>query len=68
MPLFDFDGDKYRRASAHQKEWGGRLISELDLRGDEAILDLGCGDGVLTAQLADACRMAACSGSTARPA
>jgi trans-aconitate 2-methyltransferase len=47
-----FDGEKYRRASAHQKEWGSKLIAELRLGGAEAILDLGCGDGELTAQLA----------------
>lgn len=48
----EFDGEKYRRASAHQKEWGAKLVSELRLQGDESILDLGCGDGVVTAQLA----------------
>ncbi len=50
---YEFDGKKYREASSHQKEWGTKLISELDIRGAERILDLGCGDGVLTAQLAD---------------
>jgi trans-aconitate 2-methyltransferase len=50
---FEFDGDKYSNASAHQKEWGGWIIKELDLKGNERILDLGCGDGALTAQLAD---------------
>ncbi len=50
---FDFEGHKYAQASAHQKEWGARLIAELDLRGDEHILDLGCGDGALTSQLAE---------------
>ena len=49
----EFDGDRYRDASAHQKEWGARLIAELDLRGDEHVLDVGCGDGSLTASLAD---------------
>lgn len=50
---FEFDGEKYARASAHQKEWGKKLISEFTLTGDERILDLGCGDGGITAQLAE---------------
>ena len=49
----EFDGKKYEKASAHQKEWGTKLIAELDLRGTERILDLGCGDGALSAQIAD---------------
>jgi trans-aconitate 2-methyltransferase len=49
---YEFDGEQYQKASSHQKEWGSKLIQELDLRGDERILDLGCGDGELTAQLA----------------
>ncbi|MAD80408.1 MAG: methyltransferase type 11 [Planctomycetaceae bacterium] len=49
----EFDGARYRRASTHQKEWGSRLISELVFQGNEDVLDVGCGDGVLTAQLAD---------------
>lgn len=48
----EFDGEKYKLASAHQKEWGARLIGELRLAGTERILDLGSGDGALTAQLA----------------
>ena len=51
MP-FEFDGDKYKKASGPQKEWGYKLISELGLSGNERILDLGCGDGVLTLALA----------------
>jgi len=47
----EFDGKKYEKASSHQKEWGERLIEELALQGTERILDLGCGDGTLTAQL-----------------
>ncbi len=51
MNHFEFDGEKYKQASKHQKEWGNRLISELEFNGNEIILDLGCGDGVLTEQL-----------------
>lgn len=47
-----FDGEKYKQASTHQKEWGAKLIAELQLSGAESILDLGCGDGALTVQLA----------------
>lgn len=53
MGNFEFDGQKYKNASSHQKEWGTKIISELNLTGAETILDLGCGDGILTKQLAD---------------
>jgi trans-aconitate 2-methyltransferase len=49
----EFDGKKYEKASAHQKEWGTKLIAELGLVGSEHILDLGCGDGTLTSQIAE---------------
>jgi len=48
---FEFDGKKYRQASTHQKEWGNKIIAGLKLKGNERILDLGCGDGILTQQL-----------------
>jgi len=50
---YEFDGKGYAKASAHQLEWGARLIAELRLQGDERILDLGCGDGALTARIAE---------------
>lgn len=49
----EFDGKKYATASTHQKEWGAELIAELALKGHERVLDLGCGDGALTARIAD---------------
>ena len=52
MASLEFDGRKYRRASAHQREWGRGLIEKLGLAGHESILDLGCGDGTLTKELA----------------
>jgi trans-aconitate 2-methyltransferase len=50
---YEFDGEAYKKASNHQKEWGKKIISEFRFSGNEHILDLGCGDGVLTAQLAE---------------
>lgn len=48
----EFDGKKYEKASVHQREWGAKLIAEFGLQGNESVLDLGCGDGALTVQLA----------------
>jgi trans-aconitate 2-methyltransferase len=52
MAKFEFDGEQYRKASTHQTEWGTDLINSMELAGDERVLDLGCGDGSLTARLA----------------
>ena len=49
----EFDGKKYEKSSTHQKEWGTKLIGELALAGNESVLDLGCGDGTLTSQIAE---------------
>jgi len=49
---FEFSGKEYEKASAHQKSWGATLIAELDLRPNERVLDLGCGDGALTSEIA----------------
>jgi len=50
---YEFDGQKYALSSAHQTEWGTKLIAELQLKGSESVLDLGCGDGTVTAQIAE---------------
>ena len=50
---FEFDAKKYKKASAHQRQWGRKLIGDLNLTGSERILDLGCGDGGITAELAE---------------
>jgi trans-aconitate 2-methyltransferase len=48
----EWNGEDYERHSSQQRAWGGDLIAELTLRGDERILDLGCGDGTLAQRLA----------------
>jgi trans-aconitate 2-methyltransferase len=49
---YEFDAQAYRDASETQQQWGSELIEELKLQGHEHILDLGCGDGRLSAALA----------------
>ena len=48
-----FDGKKYEKSSQCQSEWGNALIAELNLKGNEAILDFGCGNGLTTKELAE---------------
>jgi trans-aconitate methyltransferase len=42
----------YAANSKVQQTWARELISKLNLRGDEKILDVGCGDGKITAEIA----------------
>ena len=43
-----WNASDYANSSAAQKSWASDLIEQLDLVGDEAILDVGCGDGKVT--------------------
>ena len=42
----------YAKNSSEQQKWARELIAKLNLRGDERVLDLGCGDGKVTAEIA----------------
>ncbi len=44
----------YHRLSGPQVSWGKKVLSRLHLRGDEVVLDAGCGTGRLTAELLEA--------------
>src|SRR5438445_2785569 len=44
----------YHQLSTPQVTWGKKVLSRLHLRGDEFVLDAGCGTGRLTADLLEA--------------
>ena len=49
---YQWDANEYARHSSVQFEWALDLIEKLALRGDESLLDIGCGDGKVTAAIA----------------
>ena len=57
----------YAANSAVQQNWARELIARLELRGDEHVLDVGCGDGKVTAELARALPKGAVTGIDASP-
>jgi trans-aconitate 2-methyltransferase len=48
----DWDASTYDRISAPQQRWAAEQLDRLHLRGDEAVLDAGCGSGRVTLELA----------------
>lgn len=50
--MTDWDAGTYHRLSGPQLAWGRRVAERLAPRADERILDLGCGTGRLTTELA----------------
>jgi trans-aconitate 2-methyltransferase len=50
----EWDSSEYHRLSQPQVSWGEKVLSRLKLRGDECVLDAGCGSGRLTAELTEA--------------
>jgi trans-aconitate 2-methyltransferase len=51
MPTQEWNGASYDRISGPQEQMGLPVLARLDLRGDEVVLDAGCGSGRITQAL-----------------
>ena len=47
----EWNASSYHRLSNPQFSWGQKVLERLELRGNEEVLDAGCGTGRLTAEL-----------------
>lgn len=63
-----WDAQDYEEHSATQVAWARECLERLALRGDERVLDLGCGDGRITAELAERLPKGSVLGVDASPA
>lgn len=52
MNTYRWNAQDYAQNSQAQQQWAKELIAQLQLSGRENVLDLGCGDGKVTAEIA----------------
>ncbi len=52
MTNYQWNPADYEKNSSQQQLWARELIAKLNLQGDEKVLDVGCGDGKVTAEIA----------------
>lgn len=64
---FAWNAADYAANSVVQQTWARELIAKLKLRGNEHILDVGCGDGKVTAEIACALPRGSATGVDASP-
>ena len=50
MKNYKWDAREYEKYSQGQQKWARELIEKISLKGTENVLDLGCGDGKVTAE------------------
>jgi trans-aconitate methyltransferase len=50
--MYSWDPKLYSSNSSAQKSWGFELLAKLNFKGNERFLDVGCGDGKLSAEVA----------------
>ena len=53
MKNYKWDAREYEKHSQGQQKWARELIEKISLKGTENVLDLGCGDGKVTAEISE---------------
>ena len=51
MKNYKWDAQEYEKHSQGQQKWARELIEKISLKGTEKVLDIGCGDGKVTAEI-----------------
>ncbi|MFQ5544179.1 MAG: class I SAM-dependent methyltransferase, partial [Nitrospiria bacterium] len=54
MSNYHWNAEDYAKHASAQQSWARELIAKLKLHGHENVLDIGCGDGKITAEIAAA--------------
>jgi trans-aconitate methyltransferase len=52
MGRYAWDAEDYVKSSSEQHRWARELVGKLGLAGNEQVLDIGFGDGKVTAKIA----------------
>lgn len=66
-PSFTWNAADYNKSSHAQQLWAQELIAKLGLRGNERVLDIGCGDGKVTAAITASVPQGAVTGIDSSP-
>ena len=51
MKRYQWNAQDYEKHSLAQQKWARELLDKLSLHGTEDVLDIGCGDGKVTAEI-----------------
>jgi len=50
--MYQWQAEYYHKDSSEQEKWARELLAKLDIKGNERVLDIGCGDGKVSADIA----------------